>query len=86
MKAIVLDERGDQLSSPARPTHGTWRDQVRDIAFAIGGAYGMTEDVRQRVTGPILSAMVFPHQPIRVLFVQLYRGLSILKGTGYHHG
>ena len=89
-KVVVLDERGSQLSSPAFAQRlGTWRDQgVRDIAFVIGGAYGMTDDVRQRADLVLsVSAMVFPHQLIRVLFAeQLYRGLSILKGTGYHHG
>lgn len=89
-KVVVLDERGAQLTSPAFAQRlGTWRDQgVRDIAFVIGGAYGMTDDVRQRADLVLsISAMVFPHQLIRVLFAeQLYRGLSILKGTGYHHG
>lgn len=89
-KVVVLDERGKQLTSPAFAQRlGNWRDQgLRDIAFVIGGAYGMTEDVRQRADLVLsLSPMVFPHQLIRVLFAeQLYRGLSILKGTGYHHG
>ncbi len=54
----------------------------------IGGAYGMTEAVRERADLVLsLSPMVFPHQLVRVLFAeQLYRALSILKGTGYHHG
>ncbi len=88
-KVVVLDERGRQLTSPAFAQHlGTWRDQgVRDIAFVIGGAYGMTEEVRERADLVLsLSPMVFPHQLVRVLFAeQLYRALSILKGTGYHH-
>lgn len=88
-KVVVLDERGRQLTSPAFAQHlGTWRDQgVRDIAFVIGGAYGMTDQVRERADLVLsLSPMVFPHQLVRVLFAeQLYRALSILKGTGYHH-
>ncbi len=89
-KVVVLDERGKLLTSPAFAERlGTWRDQgVRDIAFVIGGAYGMTDAVRERADLLLsLSPMVFPHQLVRVLFAeQLYRGLSILKGTGYHHG
>lgn len=89
-RVVVLDERGGMLSSPAFAQRlGTWRDQgVRDITFVIGGAYGMTDAVRQRADLVLaLSPMVFPHQLVRVLFAeQLYRALSILKGTGYHHG
>lgn len=89
-KVVVLDERGKHLTSPAFATQlGTWRDQgVRGIVFVIGGAYGMTDALRNRADLVLaLSAMVFPHQLVRVLFAeQLYRALSILKGTGYHHG
>ncbi len=89
-RVVVLDERGGLLTSPQFAQRiGTWRDQgVRDIAFVIGGAYGMTDDLRQRADLVLsLSPMVFPHQLVRVLFAeQLYRALSILKGTGYHHG
>lgn len=89
-RVVVLDERGGLLTSPQFAQRiGIWRDQgVRDIAFVIGGAYGMTDALRQRADLVLsLSPMVFPHQLVRVLFAeQLYRALSILKGTGYHHG
>lgn len=89
-KVVVLDERGKLLTSPAFAARlGSWQDQgTRDLAFIIGGAYGLTEEVRQRADLVIaLSPMVFPHQLVRVLFAeQLYRAFSILKGTGYHHG
>lgn len=89
-KVVVLDERGKQLTSPAFAGQiGAWRDQgVRDLVFVIGGAYGLNDAVRQRADLVLaLSAMVFPHQLVRVLFAeQLYRALSILKGSGYHHG
>lgn len=89
-KVVALDERGKQLSSPAFAGQlGAWRDQgLRDVAFVIGGAYGLNDAVRQRADLVLsLSAMVFPHQLVRVLFAeQLYRALSILKGSGYHHG
>lgn len=88
-KVVVLDERGSMLTSPAFAQRlGTWRDQgVRDLAFVIGGAYGMTDEVRQRADLVLsLSPMVFPHQLVRVLFSeQLYRALSILQGSKYHH-
>lgn len=88
-KVVVLDERGRQFSSPAFARFlEAWRDQgSRDVAFVIGGAYGITEGVRERADLVLsLSPMVFPHQLVRVLFAeQLYRALGIMNGTGYHH-
>ncbi|HNU56856.1 MAG TPA: 23S rRNA (pseudouridine(1915)-N(3))-methyltransferase RlmH [Flavobacteriales bacterium] len=88
-KVVVLDERGAQLTSPQFAERlGKWRDQgVRQVAFAIGGAYGMTDAVRERADLVLaLSAMTFPHQLVRVLFAeQLYRAVAILQGSPYHH-
>lgn len=89
-RLVVLDERGRSATSPGfAALLGAWRDQgVRQVAFVIGGAYGMTDAVREKADLVLsLSSMVFPHQLVRVLFVeQLYRAFSILQGTGYHHG
>ncbi|QQR87477.1 MAG: 23S rRNA (pseudouridine(1915)-N(3))-methyltransferase RlmH [Flavobacteriales bacterium] len=86
---VALDERGKLLSSPAFASHlGRWRDAGRHrIAFIIGGAYGLTDEVRSRADLVLaVSTMTFPHQLVRVLFAeQLYRGLAILKGSPYHH-
>ncbi len=88
-KVVVLDERGAQLTSPQFAERlGKWRDQgVRQVAFVIGGAYGMTDAVRERADLVLaLSAMTFPHQLVRVLFAeQLYRAMAILQGSPYHH-
>ncbi|MFT3886301.1 MAG: 23S rRNA (pseudouridine(1915)-N(3))-methyltransferase RlmH [Flavobacteriales bacterium] len=88
-RVVLLDERGTALTSPAFAQRlGAWRDQgVRDVAFVIGGAFGVTDAVRARADLVLaLSAMTFPHQLVRVLFAeQLYRAFAILKGTPYHH-
>lgn len=88
-KVVVLDERGAQLTSTQFAERlGKWRDQgVRQVAFVIGGAYGMTDAVRERADLVLaLSAMTFPHQLVRVLFAeQLYRAMAILQGSPYHH-
>jgi 23S rRNA (pseudouridine1915-N3)-methyltransferase len=57
------------------------------VAFVVGGAYGLSEQVRERADLLLsLSPMTFPHQLVRVLFAeQLYRALAILKGSPYHH-
>lgn len=88
-RVVLLDERGEALTSVAFARKlGAWRDQgVREVAFVIGGAFGVTDAVRERADLVLaLSAMTFPHQLVRVLFAeQLYRAFTILKGTPYHH-
>lgn len=89
-RSILLDERGSHLTSPAFAQRlGTLRDQgIRDVVFVIGGAYGVDDRVREKAHLIIaLSAMVFPHQLVRVLFAeQLYRAFTLLEGRPYHHG
>ena len=88
-KVVILDERGAQLTSVQFAGRlGAWRDQgVRKVVFVVGGAYGMTDEVRQRADLVLaLSAMTFPHQLVRILFAeQLYRATAILQGSPYHH-
>lgn len=88
-KVVVLDERGTHLTSPQFAGRlGAWRDQgARRVVFVIGGAYGLTDAVRERADVVLaLSAMTFPHQLVRVLFAeQLYRAAAILQGSPYHH-
>lgn len=86
---VLLDERGEGLTSMAFAARlGRWRDQgTRQVAFVIGGAYGVDERMRTRAAQVIaLSSMTFTHQLVRlVLAEQLYRAAEILRGSGYHH-
>jgi 23S rRNA (pseudouridine1915-N3)-methyltransferase len=88
-KLVLLDELGKQFTSPAFAAHlRNWRDQgVRTTTFVIGGAYGLSDPVREKADLIMsLSAMTFPHQLVRVLFAeQLYRAFAILEGSPYHH-
>ena len=83
----ILDERGRQLTSPelARQIE-TWRDQARDVAFVIGGADGLTDELRARADLAIsFGAVVWPHMLVRVMLAeQLYRAAAILAGAPYH--
>ena len=62
------------------------RDADRDVAFAIGGAYGLSEQLVQRATSTLsLAPWTLPHELARlVLAEQLYRAGSILRGEPYH--
>jgi len=85
---ILLDERGDQLDSPGLAALvGRQRDSgTGDIVFAIGGAYGFSEEFRRRGKLLALSRMTFTHQMVRAfLLEQIYRAFTILNNEPYHH-
>lgn len=84
---VMLDERGAQLTSPDFAARiGAWRDQARDVALVIGGADGLTPELRARADLAIsFGQMVWPHMLVRVMIAeQLYRAASILAGGPYH--
>ena len=88
-RLILLDERGEQFSSPE---FAAFLSRNRDggtteLAFAIGGAYGFTDTFRAMAHKTIaLSRMTFTHQMVRVfLLEQIYRGFTIINGEPYHH-
>jgi 23S rRNA (pseudouridine1915-N3)-methyltransferase len=86
---ILLDERGRMLDSPglAQILEQRAVNGARRVHFLIGGAYGVTEAVRQRADLVWqLSKLVFPHQLVRLILAeQVYRACSIMRGEKYHH-
>ena len=85
---ILLDERGKLLESPAVAKA---LEQVmvgsRQPVIVIGGAYGVSDELRQRADLVwSLSPLVFPHQLVRLMLTeQLYRAQEISLGRPYHH-
>ena len=88
-RLIILDERGDQLTSPQLAAFlGSERDRgTPELVFVVGGAYGFSEGFRARAARTIaLSRMTFTHQMVRIfLLEQIYRGFTILNNEPYHH-
>jgi 23S rRNA (pseudouridine1915-N3)-methyltransferase len=84
---IACDERGDELTSAefARVVSGA-RERAQDVAFVIGGAYGLPDEVRTRASRAIqLAPFTLPHELARlVLAEQLYRAGTIVRGEPYH--
>ena len=62
------------------------RDADRDIAFAIGGAYGLSDELVAASSARLaLAPWTLPHELARlVLAEQLYRAGTILRGEPYH--
>ncbi len=84
---MVCDELGDRLTSAQFSTLLTSaRDSARDIAFVIGGAFGLSDALRMRATRAIqLAPWTLPHELARlVLAEQLYRAGTIARGEPYH--
>lgn len=86
---ILLDEKGKHYDSVnfANFLQKQMNSGIKELVFAIGGAYGFAEEVYARANQKIaLSSMTFTHQMIRLIFIeQLYRGFTILRGEKYHH-
>ncbi len=87
--SVLLDERGKEFSSVEFSAflQKTMNAGTRELFFIIGGAYGVSESVKQKADLTVsLSKMTFTHQFIRLLFVeQLYRAMTILKNEPYHN-
>jgi 23S rRNA (pseudouridine1915-N3)-methyltransferase len=81
----LLSDRGATYDSLAFSRFLEERRQAgRDVAFVIGGAFGLELDtVEHRLS---LGPMTLPHQLARVVLLeQLYRAHKILAGEPYHH-
>jgi 23S rRNA (pseudouridine1915-N3)-methyltransferase len=86
---LVACDAGGELRSSAELA--SWmraeRERAqRDVAFLIGGAYGLSPAVRdfaaQRLS---FSRFTFPHELARLLLAeQLYRAGTIVRGEPYH--
>jgi len=61
--------------------------QGRQAVFIIGGAYGLSNAVKQRADALLArSPFTFTHEIARMLVCeQLYRAVSIQTGSKYHH-
>ena len=86
---MLMDEGGKQYTSQQFAAH---IDKIsmagaKRMVFVIGGPYGFADKVYKSAQEKVsLSLMTFPHQLVRLIFVeQLYRAFTILHGEPYHH-
>ena len=85
---VLLDVYGKTMSSEdlAKTVAKLEVDGVSDMAFIIGGAFGVSEALRQSVNYKLsFSPMTFTHQMVRLLLVeQIYRSSKINRNEPYH--
>ncbi len=85
---VALDERGRSLSSEgfARSLE-KWSDSgSREIAFLLGGPYGLEEALKEEADFRLsFSPMTLAHGMARMLLLeQIYRAFTLLRGEPYH--
>jgi 23S rRNA (pseudouridine1915-N3)-methyltransferase len=85
---VLCDERGASFDSQA---FATWLAELRegarqDIAFLIGGPYGVPPELAERAWRVLaLAPWTLSHEVARlVLAEQLYRAGTIIRGEPYH--
>jgi len=86
---VLLDEHGTERTSME---YSQWLERrmssgCKRLVFVVGGPYGFSPEVYHRANEKIsLSKMTFPHELVRLIFVeQLYRAFTILRHEPYHH-
>ncbi len=87
VQLVALDERGDNIDSSAFARHlGRWRDDSADAVFIVGGADGLSPELRRKARLRLaFGQATWPHQMVRVMLLeQLYRAATILSGHPYH--
>jgi len=88
-RVFLLDEKGKELTSKELSVfiEKQLNAGLQKITFVVGGPFGFSPEVRAIADSSIaLSKMTFPHDLVRVIFLeQLYRAFTILKNEKYHH-
>lgn len=86
---VLLDEGGKEMRSIEFADYMRHKMNTvnKRLVFIIGGPYGFSCKVYETAHEKMsLSRMTFSHQMVRLVFVeQLYRAMSILNGSPYHH-
>ena len=86
---VLLDEGGKEMRSIEFADYMKRKMNTvnKRLVFIIGGPYGFSPKVYAAAQEKIsLSRMTFSHQMVRLIFVeQLYRAMTILNGSPYHH-
>lgn len=84
---VICDEGGDRMRSAE---FAGWlqgeRERAFDVAFVVGGALGLSAQVKSRATRTLsLAPWTLPHELARLILAeQLYRAGTLVRGEPYH--
>ncbi|XID75707.1 23S rRNA (pseudouridine(1915)-N(3))-methyltransferase RlmH [Alkanindiges sp. WGS2144] len=84
---IALEVGGRSLTTEKLAgTLEAWMQNSQDIALAIGGPDGLSDEVRQKAAWHwSLSDLTLPHPLVRILLIeQLYRAMTVINNHPYH--
>ena len=85
---VLLDVYGKTMSSEelAKTIAKLEVDGISDMAFIVGGAFGVSDELRKSVNYKLsFSPMTFTHQMVRLLLAeQIYRASKINRNEPYH--
>lgn len=86
---VLFDEKGKTLTSEkfAQEVERLRDSGKKRVIFLIGGAFGVSDDVRSKAQLQInLAPFVLNHLVAQVVALeQIYRSFTILKGLPYHN-
>ncbi len=90
-KWIIFDEIGKSFSSTELAAYidlQSTHTPTKEIIFVIGGPYGVPEEYKKKADLTLSLGKVTLPSDLAWLIVseQIYRALSINKGSSYHHG
>jgi len=84
---ICLDEHGDNLTSKEFSKVIEKQSMTgKNIAFIIGGAFGIDESILNSANKKIaFGKCTYPHKLVRIMLIeQIYRAFSIINNHPYH--
>jgi 23S rRNA (pseudouridine1915-N3)-methyltransferase len=87
VRRVVLDERGDRLTTLQLARRMTaWMSDGRDVALIVGGPDGLDAALKASADETLrLSDLTLPHAFVRVLLAEaLYRAWTVMVNHPYH--
>lgn len=85
---VTLEIEGKMLTSVelAQKIESHYSYSPKTLTFIIGSSDGLSDEVKKRSDYKLsFSKMTFPHQLMRMIFLeQIYRALTIINNRKYH--
>lgn len=82
---VSLCVEGKQQTSEEFASFVGKKTDLGDLCFVIGSSFGLSKEVKENSINISFSKLTFPHQLMRVIFLeQLYRAGTIINNVVYH--